>query len=242
MKAIISTAAHVDKDRPPGFYRVSKATGLYLQVSETRSKSWVYRFRLGGERRAMGLGAAYKVSLSDARKAATAAEALRDQGRDPIEARRVEKGKRIEAWTAKTRSSTFKARAERYIDIQSGGWKRANAASLWRNPFRKWVYPIIGDMEIVDIRLSDVAAALIVAWSEVPETARRMRARIERIFDAAIADGVYERANPATARLIATQLPNRRRVVQHFRAANLEEVPTLYQQIARTQGAAYRAI
>ena len=114
MTAIISTAAHVDKDRPPGFYRVSKATGLYLQVSETRSKSWVYRFRLGGERRAMGLGAAYKVSLSDARKAATAAEALRDQGRDPIEARRVEKVKRIEAWTAKTRSSTFKACAERF--------------------------------------------------------------------------------------------------------------------------------
>ncbi len=247
---VITTAADLDTKRPPGLYPVAKAAGLYLQVSGTGTKSWVCRYRLAGERRAMGLGPASRVSLADARKAATAATALRDRGVDPIDARRAEKTERAaasrNARPAKTRkpdrSNTFKSRAERFIDVQSQGWKRKNAHTLWRNPFAKWVYPVIGDMEIGDIRLSHVVTALSVAWSEVPETARRMRARIERVFDAAIADGAYERANPAAARLVATQLPNKRRIVQHFRAAKLEDAPALYQRIAEAQGTAYRAL
>ena len=215
----------------------------YLRMTP---KSWMYRFRLGGVRRGMGLGSTAKVSLADARKAATAAAALRDHGVDPIDARRGEKAERRAAKAAKARkpdrANAFKSRAERFIDVQSQGWKRANAPALWRNPFRKWIYPVIGDMEIADIRLSHVAEALSVAWTEVPETARRMRARMERVFDAAIADDAYERANPATARLVATQLPNKRRVIQHFRAAKLEEAPALYQRIAKAQGTAYRAL
>jgi integrase len=248
MKATISTAAHVDTDLKPGLYRVSKATGLYLQVSGTKSKSWVWRYRLGGKRRDMGLGPADSVSLADARKAATAAAARRDQGVDPIAAREAEKAERIETTNQAARprksdrSNTFKARAERYIDVRAQSWKRANEHTLWRNPFRKFVYPLIGNMEIGDIRLSHVVEALSGAWNEVPETARRMRARIERIFDAAIADGVYERANPATARLIATQLPNKRRVIEHFRAAKLDEAPALYRRIAAAPGTACRAI
>jgi hypothetical protein len=249
MKAI-STAAQVEMDRQPGFYLVAKASGLYLQVSKARTKSWVFRFRIGDERRGMGLGSIDKVSLAEARKAATAAAALRDRGIDPIDARRAEKAERFVARRAARaarahkpdHSNTFMAHAERYIDVQATAWKRKNAAILWRNPLRKWVYPVIGDMGIGDIRLSHVVAALSVAWQEVPETARRMRARIERIFDAAIADGLYDRANPAAMRLVATQLPRRKRVIVHFRAAKLEDAPDLYRRIAKAQGTAYRAL
>jgi len=243
MKAM-STAAQVEADLPPGFYPVAKATGLYLQVSKAKTKSWVYRFRLGGDRRAMGLGSIDKVSLAEARKAATAAAALRDKGIDPIDARRAEKAERHAARARARkpdRSNTFKSRAEAYIDIQEKGWKRADAATMWRNPFVKWVYPIIGDMEIGDIRLSHVVQALSAAWHEVPETARRMRARMERVFDAAIADGVYERANPATAALLLTQLPNKKRVIEHFRAAKLEDAPKLFQLIHGSVGTVFRA-
>ena len=246
-KAVISTAAGVEKDRPPGSYRVTGAPGLTLQVSETGAKSWIWRFRLAGRRREMGLGSVDKVGLADARKAAIAAAALRDQGVDPIAARHAQKAERIEtvkraAPRKPDRSNTFKARAERYIEVQAQAWKRANGATLWRNPFGRWIYPSLGVKEIADIRLSDVAAALSVAWAEVPETARRMRARIERIFDAAIADGAYERANPATARLIATQLPRKKRVIEHFRAAPLDEAPARYRCVALAQGTAYRAL
>ena len=87
----ISTAAEVGKDLAPGLYSVTNAPGLFLQVSKAKTKSWVFRYRLGPERRRMGLGSVEKVSLADARKAATAAAARRNQGIDPIDARRSEK-------------------------------------------------------------------------------------------------------------------------------------------------------
>jgi hypothetical protein len=99
----ISTAAEADKDLPPNLYSVTKAAGLYLQVSQgktKKTKSWVYRYRLGSERRRMGLGSYDKVKLADARIAATAAAALRDKGIDPIDARKAEKAALLSARAA----------------------------------------------------------------------------------------------------------------------------------------------
>jgi integrase len=243
---VISAAAHVDMKRAAGLYPVAKATGLYLQVSKAGTKSWVYRFTLCGNPREMGLGSVAKVSLADARKASTAAAALRDKGIDPIDARRAERAEKLAARQAAkiakpNWSNTFKNRAERYIDGQAPGWKRKDAATLWRNPFAKWIYPVIGDMEIADIRLSHVAQALAAPWHKVPETARRLRARVERIFNAAIAEGAYERANPAAAALVLTQLPRQKREIEHFPAAKLKDAPALYQTIAAAPGTVHRA-
>jgi integrase len=244
---IIATAAQVEVDRPPGVYRVANASGLYLQVSRTRTKSWIYRFQLGGKQREMGLGPIGKVSLADARKAATAAAALRDKGIDPIDARRAERAANLEANRADlprslSRANTFKYRAEAYIDVQAKAWRQQDSASyLWRNPFAKWVYPAIGDMEIADIRLSHVVQALAPAWHAVPDTAQRIRARMQRIFDAAIADGAYARPNPAQAALVMTQLPKRKRVIAHYPAATLKEAPAIFARIRAAQGTAYRA-
>lgn len=244
MKAI-STAAEVDKELPPGLYSVTKAPGLYLQVSAAKTKSWVFRYRLGPERRRMGLGSNIKVSLADARKAATAAAALRDKGIDPIDARGAEKAEALKARAAlkKPRDrTTFRARAEAYIEIHSQAWKRRDAGTQWRNPFTKWIYPTLGKMEIADIRLHHVVDALREAWITVPETARRLRARMERIFDAAIAAGLYERANPAAQRLVETQLPKGKRIIEHFPAADLADAPGLYAKIAAAEGTAFRAL
>jgi integrase len=244
MRTIISTAAQTEMRLDPGFYRVSRAAGLYLQVTAGAGRSWVFRFRFAGKRREMGLGSLTKVGLAEARKAAVAATAIRDQGVNPIEARRNAKAVRIQApkRPAPANANTFKARAERFLDVLEQGWKRKDDGPLWRSRFRRWVYPSIGDMEIGDIRLSHVVEALSPAWQNIPKTAPRLRGLIERVFDAAIADGTYERANPAALRLIATQLPNKRLVVEHFRAAPLEDVPALYQRIAAEQGSKHRAI
>jgi integrase len=244
MKAI-STSPEVGKDLRPGLYSVTKAPGLYLQVSEAKTKSWVFRYRLGPERRRMGLGSVEKVALADARKAATAAAAQRDKGIDPIDARQREKATLLSARAAarkRVRATTFRARAEAYIAIHSSAWKRREAATDWRNPFAKWIYPVIGDREITDIRLIDVVEALREAWIAVPETARRMRARMERVFDAAIAAGEYERANPAAQRLVETQLPKTKRVIEHFPAADLMDAPKLYRRIHDADGTAFRAL
>jgi integrase len=211
----------------------------------------VYRFRQGGERRMMGLGSIRKISLSDARKAATAAKAQADKGTDPIEDRGQKRAEWIAAVAAKkaarakpkttAESNTFVAYAERYITNHEAAWKRGGSAYLWRNPFKKWIYPEIGDKDIAEIGLKEVVAGLSKAWIQVPETARRMRARIERIFDAAIAVGAYQKANPATIRLVATQLPKAKRTIVSFRAATLEDAPGLFQRIIAADGTAYAA-
>jgi integrase len=109
------------------------------------------------------------------------------------------------------------------------------------NPFQKWIYPTLGDKEIADIRLDDVVEALREPWMTVPKTARKMRARIERIFDTAIAAGVRERANPATRRLVETQLPVAKLQVTHYPAADLADAPELFRRIREAQGTAFRA-
>lgn len=87
----ISTAAEAGKALPPGLYSVAGAAGLYLQVSPNKTKSWALRYRLGSERRRMGLGSFKTVTLAEAHKAAIAALALRNSGVDPIDDRDAKK-------------------------------------------------------------------------------------------------------------------------------------------------------
>jgi hypothetical protein len=87
------TIAQVATLNRSGLHRVGGATGLYLQIGHTGGKSWVYRFRLNGARRLMGIGSADRVTLAEAREAAR----LTANRIDPIEARRDERAARAEA-------------------------------------------------------------------------------------------------------------------------------------------------
>jgi integrase len=242
MKAL-STVAQVQAVTESGLYPITNATGLLLQVNEAGSKSWIFRYRMGEARRLMGLGSASKVSLADARKAATAAASLRDKGADPIEARRKAKQDRAAANRPKP-NRTFRALAEEYISIQEPGWKRHDAGKRWRNPFKKWVYPVIGDLDVADIELADVERALTKAWTAVPETAQRMRWRIAKVLYRAAARGLRDKhaPNPASMEIFEhSKLPKSKYVVKHYPAATLEEAPSLYRAICDAEGSVYRA-
>ena len=74
----------------PGMY--ADGGGLYLQVTGTGAKSWIYRYMLRGKEREMGLGSLSAVGLADARTKATECRSLRQAGVDPIEARKSARG------------------------------------------------------------------------------------------------------------------------------------------------------
>jgi integrase len=239
----LSNVAEVLGAKAPGLYPISKATGLLLQVNEAGNKSWAFRYRLNGTRRIMGLGSASKVSLADARKAATAAASQRDSGVDPIEARRKAKQDSAAANRPK-RSHTFRDQAEEYITIQQKKWKRPDAGKLWSRTFEKWVYPTLGNIDVADIDLDDVVRALEKAWTEVPETAQRMRWRIAKILHRASALGLRDKhaPNPASIQIFEhSRLTMKPRVVEHFRAAPLDEAPGLFKRIREASGTAFRA-
>jgi hypothetical protein len=61
--------------------------GLYLQVTASGAKSWIFRFERDGRERAMGLDSLNVVSLAEARKQAEECRGLRQRGIDPIEHR-----------------------------------------------------------------------------------------------------------------------------------------------------------
>ena len=63
--------------------------GLYLQVSSSGAKSWIYRFMLDGRPREMGLGPLSIIPLAEARKRAAECRRMRLDGIDPIEARKT---------------------------------------------------------------------------------------------------------------------------------------------------------
>ncbi len=108
--------------------------GLYLQVSEFGTTSWIFRFMLDGVARKMGLGATHTVSLAEAREAAKEARKAVRKGIDPIEAEKAERGRR-KAEAAKAVS--FKECADRYIAANRAGWKNEKHADQWFATFNE---------------------------------------------------------------------------------------------------------
>jgi integrase len=242
----LRTTLEVEAAAARGLHPISAAVGLFLQISKGGSKSYVFRYRLNGARRIMGLGSSAKLSLGSARRAATAAASLRDAGIDPISAKRERRAALVAASRPKpaAKAHTFRVVAEEFIANAETGWKRRDAGKAWRKPFAKWVYPTLGDVEVSAITLDDVATALKPAWEAVPETARRMRGRIEAILDRAGVLGYRDvnASNPASIRLIRHKLKPKPRITRHFRAPSLDEAPGLFQKIAAAPGSAARCL
>ncbi len=178
--------------------------GLYLQVANGGSKSWLFRFKSDGRSRWHGLGSARDVSLADARIKAADARRVRLNGGDPIETKRTAKAAaRLEA----ARAITFGAAAKRFIKANAPGWKNAKHADQWRMTLlgvdpkgkaTKYDYC----KSIRDIPISNVDTTLVLRiiepiWASKTETANRIRGRIEQVIDAAKVKGELSGENPA---------------------------------------------
>jgi hypothetical protein len=122
----------VRRSKKPGFYPDGRQ--LYLQVSPTGSKSWLFRFARQGRERWMGLGPYPDVSLAEARQKAFDARRLLRDGIDPIEARRTA---RSAARLEEARGLAFKDCAERYIAAHEAGWRNAKHRAQWRSTRRR---------------------------------------------------------------------------------------------------------
>src|SRR6516165_3132352 len=160
--------------------------GLYLRVSPTGGKSWVFRFQLNGNRRDMGLGPYPDISLAEARTKALAHRKQRYEGIDPLAAKAAERqARRLSA----AKGRTFREVAEDYIARNEVGWRNAKHRQQWRNTLATYVYPILGELPVATIDTGLVVQALDTIWLDKPETASRVRGRIETVLDAATVRG-----------------------------------------------------
>lgn len=187
------------KHAKPGYWL--DGDGLYLQVSPSGAKSWIYRFQLNGKRREMGLGSLADVSAKDARRRAAEARALVHSKIDPLEHRKQQ------AQVAAARAAqiaagavTFKKVSLEYIEANQAGWKNAKHAKQWRSSLSAHAYPVMGDTPVGAIDTAMVLEVLNPIWLTKTETATRLRGRIEQVLSYAKVKGYRSGENPAAWR------------------------------------------
>src|SRR3954454_21504598 len=216
--------------------------GLYLRIATTGAKSWVFRFQIEGKRRDMGLGPYPDVSLARAREKAAAHRAQSREGADPIAATRPGREAQL---LADAKERTFRAVAEEYIARNEAGWRNPKHRQQWRNTLSTYVYPVIADLPVAAVDAGLVVQVLDPIWSTKPETASRVRGRIETVLDAATVRGYRQGPNPAQWKgNLSHILPGRSKVrrVQHHVALPFDELPEFLAALGKRPGMAARAL
>jgi integrase len=216
--------------------------GLYLRVSPTSAKSWVFRYQLDGLRRDMGLGPFPDISLADARRKATEQRRLRHEGKDPLTERAAQ---RAAQRLAAAKGRTFRECAVEFIGKNRAGWRNSKHRQQWENTLATYAYPIIGDLPVSAIDPGLVVQVLDPIWTEKPETASRVRGRIEAVLDAATVRGFRHGPNPAQWKGNLTHiLPARTRVrrVEHHAALPFDQMPSFVAELRTRPGMAARAL
>jgi integrase len=224
----------------PGY--VADGNGLYLQVTGSGARSWIYRYSLHGRRREMGLGAFPTISIATARNLAAGARSLVLGGDDPIEAREAERArKRLEG----ARSITFTQAAEQFLQSHEGTWKNSKHRQQWRNTLATYAHPVIGSLPVADVHTEEVIRLLDPIWKAKADTASRVRARVERVLDWAKVRGYRSGENPARWRGHLDKLfPARRKVrkVKHHAAVPIDEMPSVYARLSQSPRMAAMAL
>lgn len=226
------TATEVKNQRRPG--RHSDGGGLYLQVSESGSRSWIFMWKDGGKRTAMGLGAYPAVSLADARDKATECRQQIAKGVNPL------------AENRKEGAPTFAVAVERFLDEQRlGAWRNDKHKAQWKMTLGKAYCAAILDMKVDEIGTAEVVKVLKPIWQTKAETASRLRGRIERVLAFTEAQGWQpEGKNPAQWKNgLDAILPQRKKLTRgHHRAMTYEGLPAFMQTLKASVGVAPRAL
>jgi integrase len=230
------------KSKQPGMH--ADGGGLYLQVTKAGVPSWVFRFLPAGAQREryMGLGPLHTITLAEARERARECRKFKLDGGDPIEARRAA---RAAVKVANAKTLTFKACAEAYIRDNAASWKNPKHAAQWPSTLDTYVYPVFGDLPVQEIDTGLVTKAIRPIWAEKPETASRVRGRIEAILDWATVSGHRQGENPARWKGHLDKLlpkKNNIRPVEHHAALSYDKLGTFMVELREQRSITARAL
>jgi integrase len=221
----------------------SDGGNLYLQVRGPEQRSWVFRYTRNGKAHTMGLGVAKDVSLAEARNKADAARKLLRDGRDPLD---VREAVRVAEIVAKARAVTFADAIEQYVSLREPGWSSQKHRTLWRAAMATYVGKEISALPVAAINTDVVLEILQPIWNTKPETASRLRGRIEAVLDYAMVRGWRERGhNPAVWRghlKLILPASSKVRPSQHFAALDWREAPAFMAKLRQQNSVAARAL
>src|SRR4051794_4485385 len=217
----------------PGRHGDDAVRGLMLVVQPGGSRSWMLRYQLNGRRRDMGLGPYPEITLARARERAMEARRLVKEGRDPLAER------------SRGMALTFKAAAVALIESKRPGWRNAKHAAQWGSTLETYAYPVLGRLDVKGVDTQAVLEVLRPIWTTKPETASRVRQRIEAVLDYAAAVGARTGENPARWRGHLDNLlakPSKVKRVEHHAALDWREAPAFIAELTRREGIAAKAL
>ncbi len=170
--------------------RHSDGGGLYLAIDSAGRKRWIflYRDRHSKKLREMGLGGFGDTSLADARSKAHSAREHLKASRDPLAASK--------AATTSSGVPTFGEMANKFIAAMEGQWRNEKHRQQWRMTLEEYARSM-RSIPVDQISVEHVLGVLKPIWLTLPETAARLRGRIERVLNAAKAAGYRNGENPA---------------------------------------------
>jgi len=222
------SARAVAAARQPGLY--GDGANLYLQVADVDgngpTKSWVLRYMLAGRPRKMGLGSVNDFSLAEARERARQVRQQLADGVDPIEHRL---NARDAARKDAAENITFKDAAQKYLAAHENGWRNLKHRQQWRTTLESFAYPTLGTRPVRAVDAPLINATLANIWQRTPETASRVKQRIERIVQW-VKDGM-----PLPA-------PSKTKRVKHLAALPWQEIPQFMDELRRRDSIAARAL
>lgn len=214
--------------------------GLYLQVRGA-GKSWIYRYSNAGRTRYLGLGGYPETSLASARKARDSAQERVKAGGNPIADKRP-------VLVEKPAVVTFRQAVDDYIAAHQATWRNPKHRQQWRNTLETYAKPLMDQpVEAVDtLAVRSVLKAAVETrrgkgelWATLPETATRLRGRIEAVLDAY--NAAHERAvlNPARWKgHLEHVLAARKNIaaVKHHAAMPWPDLPAFMAKLATQSG------
>jgi len=224
------TAISVRNQTKPGKY--GDGGGLILVVDKNGNKRWSFVYSRGTRRCELGLGIVRDVSLATARSMAAQYREALAMGDDP---------KTIKQNAART--VTFGEFADHYVESMKPSWRNPKHVAQWVMTLTKYAAPLRKKL-IHEITTDDVVRVLKPRWSATPETANRLRGRIESVLDSAKVLGLREGDNPARWRGHLDQILPRRRALTkgHHAALPFAELPAFMQGLQARSADAARAL
>lgn len=234
------TALQVAKASVAGM--LADGAGLWLRVTKTGSRSWIFRYTFDGRERWAGFGMWPDTTLEEARDQASTWRKLVRAGIDPLTQKHDEARQRKAQQAARV---SFDESARDYIATHRNAWNNPKHVMQWENTLATYASPVIGKLDIQLIELGHVRKVLEPIWTSKTETAKRLRGRIEQILDAAIAAGLRPGPNPARWKgNLQHLLPSPSKVARrgHFAALPWPELPAFMVELRNQPGMAAKAL
>jgi integrase len=182
----------------------------------------------------MGLGSFLAVFLAQARQEARRHRSALQEGLDPIEQRNTSK-----AVSGTLAAKSFEECANAYISSHKSEWRNEKHAKQWSATIKAYAAPMFGTRRVAEINIELVLRVLEPIWATKPETASRLRGRIEAVLDWAKVRGYRVGDNPARWKgNLDKLLPKQKKAgkVKHHAALPFADLPNFIGALRQQKG------